>query len=550
VLKLVGTDGVRYFSWSLSPGTYIVGRTAECDCSIPDKTVSRQHASVEVRGESGPCFVTDLGSHNGTMVNGQKVTSRSEVKVGSTVVFGQVECRITTEADSAVAKSRTPTARLADRDLEKSVYMPMSEALQALPSKVTDRPDVLPAFFEMAKMLVLPEPKEIMLQKSLELISRIIPAERLAVLFTQDGSSDDLVAAASLLTTGRDPGSFHLSRTIVKEILTDKQAILIGDPAADPRFASQDSIIMSEMKSAMAVPLFDEDKVLGILYVDSTNPLHRFNDDYLRLLATFANILAARLLNYELLQERQAKQVIDAELKRASTIQRALLRSIQPDLPGYTVRAFQEPSRSVGGDLFDIALRHDGTLLFVVADVSGKGLGAALLMANILASFRILYNDPQFDLCDVVRKVSMQLHTSSAPEDFATVFIGQLNPADGVLRYVNAGHNPPLVARQSGHLDKLEASGIMIGAFPFCEWSEGTTSIEAGDCLVVFSDGVTEAEGPSGLFGEERLEDIVRSLRAGSLADLEKRITVEIKTFVRDLPQSDDITMLLLKRES
>ena len=549
MLKLVGTDGVRYFSWPLSPGSYTVGRTAECECSIPDKTVSRQHATVEVLGESGPCFVTDLGSHNGTMVNGQKVTSRVEVRLGSTVMFGQVECRITSESDNSSLKTHTPTARLADRDLEKSVFMPMSEALQPLPSKVTDKKDVLPTLFEMAKMLVLPEPKEIMLQKSLGLISRVVPAERLAVLFTHEGSQDELVTAASLLTTGRDPGSFHLSRTIVREILTDKQAILVGDPANDPRFARQDSIIMSDMKSAMAVPLFDEDKVLGILYVDTTNPMHRYTDDYLRLLATFANILAARLLNYELLEERQAKQVIEAELKRAGSIQKALLKSKQPDLPGYSIRAFQEPSRSVGGDLFDIALRHDGSLVFVVADVSGKGLGAALLMANILASFRILYDDPEFNLCEIVKKVSLQLHQSSAPEDFATVFIGQLNPADGTLRYVNAGHNPPLVARSGGHLDKLEASGIMIGAFPFCDWTEGTTSISAGDCVVVFSDGVTEAEGPSGLFGEDRLEDIVRRSRDGELTQLEQRITAEIKDFVQDLPKSDDITMLLLKRE-
>jgi phosphoserine phosphatase RsbU/P len=550
VLKLVGTDGVRYFSWPLAVGSYTVGRVAECDFPIPDKTVSRQHATIEVQGESGPCFVTDLGSHNGTMMNGQKVTSRVEVKIGSTIMFGQVECHISSDADSAIAKSRTPTARLADRDLEKSVYMPMSEALQALPSKVTEKPNVLPTFFEMAKMLVLPEPKEIMLQKSLSLISRIIPAERIAVLFTSEGRQDELITAATLLTTGRDPGSFHLSRTIVKEILTDKQAILIGDSKADPRFASQESIIMSEMKSAMAVPLFDEDKVLGILYVDSTNPIHRFTDDYLRLLATFANILAARLLNYELLQERQAKQVFEAELQRASSIQKQLLRSKQPDVPGYSIRAFQEPSRLVGGDLFDVALRADGSLVFVVADVSGKGLGASLLMANILASFRILYDDPQFNLCEVMRKVSLQLHQSSAPEDFATVFIGQLNPADGTLSYVNAGHNPPLVVRKGGHLDKLEACGIMIGAFPFCDWTVGTTSLGAGDCVVVFSDGVTEAEGPSGLFGDERLEDIVSHLREASLTELEDRIMSEIKDFVQDRPKSDDITMLLLKRES
>ena len=130
------------------------------------------------------------------------------------------------------------------------------------------------------------------------LVSKVIPAERIAVLSHTD--TGEVVTSAVHLTSGKDPGSFNLSSTIINEILKERNSILIN-PQEDDRFAGQESIIISEIKSAMAVPLFDDDKVLGILYVDTTNPLHIYNNDYLRLLATFGNLVASRLLNYELI---------------------------------------------------------------------------------------------------------------------------------------------------------------------------------------------------------------------------------------------------------
>ena len=546
MLKLIGTDGQQVYAFDLKPGKHIVGRKPECGIAVPDKTISRRHAELELT-EAGTCYVDDLGSHNGTTVNGERLSARREVKSGDTIMFGQVEFRLTDES-SAPSITRPAMTQLAAIEPEKSVFLDIKEALRPSASRVTEQPEVVPTLFEMAKMLVQPEPEDVMLSRSLELVARVIPADRLAVLVRGEADGE-LYTAATLLPQGKDMGEFNLSGTIARQIMTNKQAILIGDATADPRFAQQQSIIMSDLKSAMAVPLFDEGNVHGILYVDSTNPMHRYSDDYLRMLATFGNIIGSRMLSYTLQRDRQEKQVMDAELRRAASIQAGLLTTDYPAFPGYAIHAFQEQTRAVGGDLYDVAVLPDGRLLFLVADVSGKGMGAALLMSNILASFRIMYQQQDFDLVRSVIQVSHQLIQYSAPENFATLFIGLIDGETNEVRYVNAGHNPPLLARADGTLEHMQPSGIMIGALPFDGWQENTVVLGEGESIVVFSDGVTEAEREGGqFFGDDRLEQAVIEAHALPAAKLCGDVTEKIRSFVEGAPQSDDITMLVVQR--
>lgn len=548
MLSLIGTDGEHYYTFKLDPGRYLVGRKSDCDICIPNSTVSRRHAEVEVDASGRNVFLTDLGSHNGTAVNHVRVTARTEVRSGDQIGFGSTEFRLSDGEQPAAAATRTNRPQLSDFDPEKSVFLDINEALKPLPARASDNPELFPTLSEMARMLVLSDPREVMLERALTLVSRVVPADRLAILFTSE-ETEEVYTAATLLPGGKDLGSFTLSRTIIQQILEEKSAILIGDPSDDPRYAAQQSILLSELKSAMATPLFDEGRVLGVLYVDTTNPLHRYNNDYLRLLAMFGNIIASRLLNYELLEEREEKQILDAELSRAAGIQRRLLRVDKPELPGFALHATVESSRSVGGDMYDFAILPDGRLLFLVADVSGKGMGAALLMANILASFRILYNQKSFDLLKTVEQVSLQLFTFSDPGDFATLFAGVLDAQDGRMTYINAGHNPPMLVRRDGSVDLLDASGTMIGAFDMNTWQEARTSFETGDVLFVFSDGVTEAEGPDGQFGEERTERSLTAARQGTPAEITTAIRRDMEEFIKGAPQSDDVTMLVVKRD-
>ncbi len=547
MLTLVGTDGKRLYSWTLEPGVYTVGRKSGCDIHIPHTTVSRDHARIEIGKDGMFCSLIDLKSHNGTFVNGKRVGAPVRIKVNDLIMFGHTEFRLAPGDEISVSPVSTTRTKLSDFDPENSVFLSIEEVLKPLPTKAADIPELLPTLFEMAKMLVLPEPREIMLKKSLGLISKIIPAERLAIL-TVSEDCQEVITEAMFLPGGRDPGTFTLSRTIVNQIMTNKSSILIGNPQDDPRFAEQKSIIMSRIKSAIAVPLFDEGRVLGILYTDTTNPVHSYNDEQMRILATFGNIIASRLLNYELLTERHKKQLIEAELRRASLIQKNLLVTKPPELPGYELCAFQEQSYSVGGDLYDMELLPDGKLLFMVADVSGKGLGAALLMSNILASFRILYESEDFELSQAVKRVSLQMHRYSASGDFATLFIGVVDPDKNQIKFVNAGHNPPLLIRSDGKIEYLETCGLMIGAFDVADWTEETVQLEKDDLLFIFSDGVTEADRDDEQYGDERMEQLVADARTKNPREIVDLLMDDINDFMGDAPRSDDITIFLIKR--
>lgn len=546
-MKLIGADANRYYAWTLEPGNYTVGRKSDCRLVITDSTVSRQHAELELNQDGVTCHLTDLSSHNGTYLNGKKVTSRVEVKSGDHIRFGQTEFKLTSKDDGASQSMPGVQAMLPESGPDTSVVLSMAEALKPLPARISDTPDLLPTLFDIARMLILPEPTEMMLERALRLVAKVVPAERLAVLFV-DADQTKISTAASYVTGGSTHGDFSLSRTILNNLLSSRNAVLIADARQDPRFADQQSIILSNLKSAMAVPLLDEDKVLGILYAETANPIHRYNDDFLRLLATMGNIIASRLVNSTLLKEREAKQVIESELKRASLIQQNLLPSAIPEITGYSIVPFQEQCRAVGGDLYDVEKLPDGRVVFLIADVSGKGMGAALLMSNILASFRVLYHNQVFDPVAAVEHVSHLLYAHSPSESFATLFLGLVDPVSHTLTYVNAAHCPPLVVSASGTLRHLEPSGVMIGAFANMTWTSDSIPLTQGDLVVVFTDGVPEAGVEREEYSDERLERLVIDRRHLQPEELAQTIMADVEEFTEHMPHSDDITMLIIKR--
>ena len=547
MIKLAGAAGAKLYSFDLAPGKHRVGRVQESDICIPDPTVSRSHAELEISESGEQFFLTDLGSHNGTYVNGERVTARRELNEGDTIQFGKTEFTLTgTESRAPSPKAHVRTI-ISQQGPSTSVMLPIKEVLSALPRKVTELPEFVPAVSEMARLLVATEPQEVMLEKSLHLVSRVVLSDRLLVIFME---GDAARVGASLFRTGQSEGEVRLSKTIVHEIMTNKNSVLISNPETDPRFLNQQSIVMSAMKSAMAVPLFDEDQVLGILYADTRDPRVRYDHDHLRMLATFGHIIASRLSNYRLLLERQAKREMEAELESAAAIQMNLLVDAMPDVRGYDLCAFQEQSKAVGGDLYDVRQFPDGRIFFVVADVSGKGLGAALLMSNMLACFRVMYGEADFQLAQAVERISSQMYTYSASGQFATLFCGLLRPATGSFRYVNAGHNPPLVVRAGGQVERLESTGLMVGAFDFAAWQERDCELAPGDALVVYSDGVTEAQNPAlDEFGEDRLRQALEGSRQEPAGEMIARLRNDLSAFVAGAPASDDVTVLVLQRQ-
>lgn len=546
MIKLFSLEGKRLYDWTLKQGEYTVGRSSGCDLVINDSTVSREHARVKITDEK-TISLTDLGSHNGTTVNGYAINDTVKLQANDIISFGRVQFKITPSSEKTAATAFSLGD--SEQDLANATLLPIKEALRPLPAEVIDNPQVFQAISEMGRMLILPGSGEEMFEKALELLQDVIPTERVAILLSEP-ESEELSLAASRVSGRRPLDSFTISRTIVRELLNQKNAILISDPRADSRFAQQQSIVGSGIRSAMAVPLFDEDKVLGILYADTSNPVHRYSEDFLRVTATFGNILAAKIANQSLLKERQAKEVLEAELKVASQIQNQLLPASLLEVEGYSISAFQAQCKAVGGDLYDVAQLKDGCVLFLLADVSGKGMGAALLMSNILAAFRILYGAEDFNLADVTSRVSRELVRFSRAEDFATLFICELCAETHTLRYLNAGHNPPIMVRRDGRVEELQPSGIPIGAFDLHGWKEETLEFGVGDFLFMFTDGVSEATNNQGeMYQEERLKRFLLKFQKQSPDELTESVLDEIRDFMEGASQSDDITTIILRRD-
>lgn len=547
MINLYNIKGKRIYDWRLEPGKYIIGRSAACDLIIDDRAVSRKHAKLEMANDDN-IFLTDLGSQNGTTVNGRLIREMISLKSDDLISFGGVGFAV-----KMLHQEKThPDFLIEDTEENPAGTMVLSieEALKPLLIKDLDFKDFFIGLSELGRMLVLPDSAESIFEQALKLLQSIIPCRRIALLLKKS-DTDNLELASHITNENISKDSFRISRTIIQQVLDQKNAVLIADPHADDKFSRQHSIIASGLKSAMAVPLLDENQVLGILYVDTNNPLHRYNKDVLKVAAVLGNILAAKIVNHRLLLERQAKEALEAEMRAASQIQRKLLPAERIDVKGYDVACRQISCKTVGGDLYDIAKLKNNHYVFLAADVSGKGMGAALLMANILASFRILYDQEDFNALKTLKRISLQLLRDSRPEDFATVFIAELNTETNTVTYTNAGHTPALLFRKDRPPENLRSSGLPIGALDIFEWKENTVQIMEHEFLLIYTDGITETVNPEGeIFGEARLKHFVDAHKDEPPDEIINLILEETKLFSGDASVTDDITLMIIRRNS
>lgn len=551
MFKLTSPQHGNRFTWRLAPGTYIAGRDPQVDLVINDSTVSRRHARIVVVDDQ-TIRLTDLGSLNGTQVNDKRITDTVDLKVGDTIAIGNVGFLLLSETipETRPQPLLSQVSIVDERDGGTSISaIPLEEALQA-PQRESANPAVFKAIADMAKMLILPQSVDEMFSQALDLLQQIVKTERSAI-FAADESTGNVTLLNYRLANQSGSQQFTISRTIVKEVLNNKNAVFFSDLISDERFARQESIVVAGIRSVMAVPMVDEDKVMGILYVDTNDPAQRYNEDTLKVVATFGNILAAKITNHNLLKERQEKQALESELNIASQIQEGLMPKILPAIPGYLFHAFQMQCKMVGGDLYDVALLPDGRVLFLLADVSGKGMGAALFASNILSAFRMLRALPKFDVVDAVAKVSEQMESTSRGGDFATVFIGVLDPAAHAIEFVNAGHNPPILVSLDGSHRHLDSTGIPIGVFSGFAWSRNSLTLTPGDRVIIFTDGIPEATNANGdLYSDERLENFVIDRRNEPIPNLTTALIGDVSKFVGEAPRSDDITLIIFERQA
>ena len=296
------------------------------------------------------------------------------------------------------------------------------------------------------------------------------------------------------------------------------------------------------------VPVVKDDTCIGIVILGGKTLGLRYNSDELGQLSSIASQIGVALDNVRLVRENIEKKVLEEELQIARRVQSQLLPSESPHLNGYAVSAATLPSRYVGGDYYDFELLADNQLVLVVADVSGKGMPASLLMATLRAAVNS-NEDAKRSPSVMLRRINRLLFDSTSDEEFATVFYGVVDLNSGQMRYANAGHEFPYIVMHE-ELRTLDESGIVLGCLPEFDYSEQAVSIPAGGSLVLYTDGVTDAATTGGEnFGEARLRETLTSNGEKNSSDICEGIIDAVRTFSRGGDYHDDVTLVVLKRE-
>lgn len=303
----------------------------------------------------------------------------------------------------------------------------------------------------------------------------------------------------------------------------------------------------------LAVPILSEGKNLGVLVVgDKENRaggIDDFGPNDVRILSLLGNQAAIALENARLHREAVEKERIEREIELAASIQRAILPQTLPEVPGLAIAGGNKPTRQVGGDFFDVFPLNDGTVALCVADVSGKGVPAALLVSTVHACLHLLLDVETIDLPAIVARANRHLVRFSATRKYATLFLARFDPRTRELTYVNAGHNPGILLSGSS-MQLLPSSGVPIGMLPGAVHHEERRTLAKGDLLALYSDGITEAvNGLDEEFGMERLEALLSRRRDEPVADVSRHVFEAVNEFTRGVAQYDDQTVLVARVE-
>jgi serine phosphatase RsbU (regulator of sigma subunit)/pSer/pThr/pTyr-binding forkhead associated (FHA) protein len=549
-----------------------VGRSARNDLCVEDPFTSRLHA--EIRRQGDHFWLSDLGSANGTYLNGGRLTAPVQLNDRDRVRIGETEIEYSERADTMPTGQRTsflvsdtrmpqkpeatitPASRNSASQVLSSLEIVSNTPLRPISSKLTpSADDTLTIISRVSLALLSPLSLEEAFQQVLDRIFEALPADRAYALLLErgEGSDEPALVCKALKTRGASPSSMtqvEISRSISEQVLRQGTSVLTSDAQHDPRFQEQRSIALGGIRSVMAVPLAVEGRVLGMIYADSPLHTNRFTDRDLQLLTLIAGVAAIRIENVRLLEVQLEKKRLADELEVASEIQLRLHPATSPPIPNYDLIGVSFPCYEVGGDYYDFIPKRDGRIVIALGDVSGKGTGAALLMSSVHAAVRAQATT-RLSAPEIVGEVNQYIYDNTPTNRYVTLFYSELDPRSHHLTYINAGHNAPLLVRASGEVSQLDVGGFPVGITPDGDYREGWAQLEPGDVLVIYSDGVTESLNEKGEeFGEARLIELVQKNRGGTAAGIRDRIEGALSLFVGKAKTVDDLTLVILKRKN
>jgi sigma-B regulation protein RsbU (phosphoserine phosphatase) len=531
--RLEVTDALGRRIIHIDKPVYSIGRRSGNDLQLVGSDVSRDHAEIAL--DNGNFILRDRGSRYGTYVNGEGITEH-QLKHGDLVRLGRsggAELVFLIEDSRPTPVSSGQHSTSAVDDLHQVAAL--LEGLRALGSgRVLD--DVL----------------ALVMDSALE----VTGAERgFIMLAGADNELEFKIARGKGRVTLSGQG-FETSRKIPEEVFATGQEKMVADLLDGDLANAHMGTVALGIRHVLCTPLKlvryldradmdNEEKRIGVLYLDSREKGALLSRAARASLETLATEAAVAIENARLYRQTLEKARMEQELKIAAEIQQALLPEPQRKGAYFEAVAQSVPCRSIGGDFFDYVDLPDTSFGFAVGDVAGKGAPAALLTAVIQGVFSSQASSGT-PPSETLSKVNQAIIRRAIESRFCTAFYAVVQ-ANGQMTYCNAGHNPPMLFTKTG-VKRLEKGGTILGLFELATFEEDTITVEPGDILVAFSDGVTEALSASGdEYGEDRLLACVEAAKGKSLQELLDGIFASVREFCTGAVQSDDVTALVLR---
>ena len=533
------------------------GRSSDNNVPLLDPFCSGHHAFI-YPSDSG-YVIRDNSSKNGTFLNGNKVLSETELKRGDEVLMGSTrvvfdqELSTNVEVTEAISPPKNVNTIMHLEEILKKTDIDTTLKAVFKPAdmeRIKTEHKSLAIMNEVSKALILHKPLGELLEIIMDLISENLPMDR-GILMLREGNPPQFIPKVVRIVNKKlKDQKIQVSQSIINMAVNNNSSVLTYDAQSDPRFRAQDSIIKFNIHSAMCVPLWNNKEIIGIIYSDRISLLEQFTDEDLKLLTLLSNLAAVKIENSKLIDQAIEKEKMEKELALAAKMQEDFLPKENPDCENFLITGSNVPCYQVGGDYFDFIEIDSDRLGIVIADVSGKGVGASLLMVSLRAALHSEV-DSQYKIEAMAAKLNNFVHRSSASNSFITFFFCELNKKRSELIYINAGHNPPLVLDKKGKIHRLESCGLCLGMFPSTTYEAQKITLKAGDIALLFTDGITESRNKKEEeFTEERLTSLLQKHSKLEAPKLLKKISEELNSFTSGAETMDDMTLVIIQKVS
>ena len=549
---LVLLQGGEAIPHDLGADDVLIGRHPECGVQLESNAVSRRHARVFVEG--GGYAIEDLGSGNGTFVNGQKIEGPTQLKPQDRIKLGPVLMRFEESGGGGPAVEQNIGSTMVgvsmdDEDATIMASVDIGGGFGALGVKPEEK---LKGVLEISRALAGSVDVEAMLPKVLDTLFGIFNQADRGCILLKESESGELVPRAMKHRRESEDATVTLSRTIVSKVIENKAGLLSADASSDTQFSASESISNLSIRSMMCVPMLGIDgEVAGVINLDTQNPVNQFNNDDLELLQAVAGQAALSYESARLASAFMAKQKQDSELDIARGVQVALLPEELPKVDGYSFYASYDAAQAVGGDYYDAMVLSDGKICLAFGDVAGKGVPGALIMSRISSCVQ---NTMSFmpAIEEAVAAINNHMCANAVEGRFVTFVLVIIDPVAHHLTLVNAGHMSPMILKTDGLIEEFdeESVGLPIGVMEDYPFEVVERPIGAGEIIVIFTDGVDEAMNPAGdLYTLERMRNF---LQAGSRQadELGRSLLADVRTFADGRDQNDDITIMTFGRDA